>query len=185
MGTRGIYGFRKNNEDKLTYNHFDSYPDYLGVKIADFCRTNNLNNLNDIYDSIIMIDMNKKPTPDQIENCKRWTDLDVSDQTTSDWYCLLRKAQGDLTAYKRGLKYMSRDDDFIRHSLFCEYGYIINLDSNALEFWKGYQRFPQENNRYGTETDNGYYPCKLVETFSLNSLPDNIIEIMNEHDSDY
>ena len=30
MSTRGIYGFRKNGEDKLTYNHYDSYFSYLG-----------------------------------------------------------------------------------------------------------------------------------------------------------
>ena len=30
MGTRGAYGFRINDKDKVTYNHFDSYPDGFG-----------------------------------------------------------------------------------------------------------------------------------------------------------
>ncbi len=32
MSTRGLYGFRKNEQDKTTYNHSDSYPDWLGRK---------------------------------------------------------------------------------------------------------------------------------------------------------
>ena len=35
MGTRGLYGFRKNGIDKLTYNHLDSYPDWLGKKVVE------------------------------------------------------------------------------------------------------------------------------------------------------
>lgn len=37
MSTRGIYGWRKNNENKITYNHSDSYPTWLGEKIVEFC----------------------------------------------------------------------------------------------------------------------------------------------------
>ena len=36
MGTRGLWGFRKDGKDKLTYNHFDSYPDCLGHTIVEF-----------------------------------------------------------------------------------------------------------------------------------------------------
>jgi hypothetical protein len=180
MGTRGIYGFRKNNEDKLTYNHFDSYPDYLGIAVVDFCKTTNLQKLNDIYDRIVLIDSNKKPTAEQITDCLKWANLEVSEQSSNDWYCLLRKAQGDLTAYTSGLKYMSKDNDFIKDSLFCEFGYIINLDNNKLEFWKGFQKEPQKNNRYGAKQENGFYPCKLAQTFPLNNIPENIIGIMNE-----
>ena len=35
MGTRGLYGFRKNGVDKTTYNHFDSYPDGLGADVIE------------------------------------------------------------------------------------------------------------------------------------------------------
>ena len=32
---------------------------------------------------------------------------------------------------------MINSNDFIKNSLFCEYGYIINLDNKSLEFWIG------------------------------------------------
>lgn len=33
MGTRGMYGFYRNGVTKATYNHFDSYPEWLGKKL--------------------------------------------------------------------------------------------------------------------------------------------------------
>ena len=35
MGTRGTCGFMYKGEPKLGYNHFDSYPDGLGVQMID------------------------------------------------------------------------------------------------------------------------------------------------------
>lgn len=36
MSTRGAYGFILNGEEKITYNHCDSYPSYLGINILKF-----------------------------------------------------------------------------------------------------------------------------------------------------
>lgn len=168
MGTRGCYGFRKNGIDKLTYNHFDSYPSGLGRDILSFCKHTSLAEMNEIYDRIILVHENEEPTSDQIAECSYWFNGDVSNRTPKDWYCLLRNAQGDLNAYKTGLKYMIENNDFIQFSLHCEYGYIINLDTKKLEFWVGYQKTPDESNRYGTNADRmGYYPCKMVKEYSL------------------
>lgn len=35
MGTRGAYGVRIDDHDKLGYNHDDSYPAKLGAELAD------------------------------------------------------------------------------------------------------------------------------------------------------
>ena len=51
MSTNGIYGFRKNGEDKLTYNHCDSYFSYLGENIINFVKETPLQELNKIYDN--------------------------------------------------------------------------------------------------------------------------------------
>lgn len=63
------------------------------------------------------------------------------------------------------------DIDFIKNSLFCEYAYIVNIDDEILEFYKGFQHKPQENNRYGQKADeDGYYPCKLLMTISFDDI---------------
>ena len=179
MGTRGCYGFRKNGIDKLTYNHYDSYPDYLGKIMVNFCKETSLDEMNEIFDRLILVDEGGKPTPEQIEECKKYYDGSVSRQTPEDWYCLLRNAQGEPKEYKNGLRYMTDANGFIKSSLWCEYAYIINLDTKKLEFWAGYQNTPDPDNRYGTEkNDSGYYPCKMVAEYSL--LP----RYMNNRDVD-
>ena len=188
MSTRGCYGFRKNGIDKLTYNHFDSYPDCLGKIMVEFCKETSLDEMNEIYDRLILVNENDKPTQEQIEECKRYYNGDVSNKTPEDWYCLLREAQGEPNEYKNGLRYMIDNHDFIKDSLFCEFAYIINLDTKKLEFWKGFQRKSDPNNRYGTEKSYDYYPCKMVAEYSL--LPrylekrdvDKTVENMNKYD---
>ena len=172
MGTRGIYGFRKNEVDKLTYNHYDSYPEVLGRNIVEFIGNHTIEELNKIYDKIIMVDNESIPTEEQIKECEKYTDLSVSQQTTQDWYCLLRDTQGDLSAYDDDLKYMIDNADFILDGLFCEYGYIINLDTNRLEIYRGGQKEIDPTNRYTIEDEvaeenMGYYPCKMVAEIDL------------------
>jgi len=187
MGTRGLIGFRKNGIDKLTYNHFDSYPEYLGKKVLEFI-VGYREDLDSIFDNIILVNETDRPTKEQIEECKEFTDLSVSTRSNEEWYCLLRKAQGNLRCYAQGLKYMIDNHDFILDSVFCEYAYIINLDNHELEFWVGFQHEPCEDNRYGCETTRDYYPCKMVATYPLSDIHeeqiDDIVEDMQEKAKD-
>lgn len=136
MGTRGLIGFRRGGVDKLTYNHFDSYPEYLGEKVLQFI-VQYREELDSIFDKIVLVNETDKPTQEQIEACKNYTNLGVSTGSCEDWYCLLRNAQGDLSCYANGLKYMIDNHDFINDTLFCEYAYIINLDTKCLEYYGG------------------------------------------------
>jgi hypothetical protein len=170
MGTRGLYGFRKNGVDKTTYNHFDSYPDGLGADVINFIKKHSVDELEKFYDRIQMVQELATPTKEEIKTCvdAGLCDLSVSKQSTNDWYCLLRKIQGDLDAlYNSPVAYMIDNSDFIKDSLFCEYAYIINLDENVLEYYEGFQVTPDKDNRYGQEKTDGYYPCKLTSTIPL------------------
>ena len=172
MGTRGLYGFRKNGVDKLTYNHWDSYPDCLGEWVVEFCKNTSITEMNEIFDRIILVNESNEPTEEQVNECMEFYDGSVSTGSVREWYCLLRETQGNLTPYKHGLKYMIDSCDFIKDSLFCEYAYIINLDTNCLEFWRGFQDKPCEGNRYGTETGDNlgkYYPCKMISYYPLDT----------------
>lgn len=177
MGTRGCYGFRKNGADKLTYNHFDSYPDGLGTNMVKFCKETSIDEMHEIFDRLILVSRDVPPTKEQIVECIGYYDGRVSERKPEDWYCLLREAQGEPTTYKRGLRYMIDDNDFIKDSLFCEYAYIINLDTNCLEFWLGFQHDFDIDNRYGTEPMHGkYYPCKMMSEYPLESMIDQSVE---------
>ena len=180
MGTRGLYGFRKDGVDKITYNHNDSYPDYLGYNVVDFCINTTRDIMVQIFDNIEMVDENSVPTETQINYCKEngYYNSGVSAGNEKDWYCLLRNTQGDfdiLKDFSQRKGYIIDNRDFIKDSLFCEYAYIINLDTDKLEFYVGFQKEPQKGNRYGEDiNDNGYYPCKLTYEFPLKDLRDHI-----------
>ena len=184
MGTHGCYGFRKNGMDKLTYNHYDSDPGWLGRQIVKFCKETSIAEMNEIFNNLVLVDEDGHPTPEQIAECKQFYNADVSTRSIRDWYCLLHASQGEPDAYKNGLKYMIDNHDFIKDSLFCEYAYIINLDTNQLEFYIGFQKTPDVYNRYGVEhDDDGYYPCKLMAIYPLDSdeySADDIVKDMSE-----
>ena len=188
MSTRGIFGFRKNGIDKLTYNHSDSYPDWLGEQMAKYCACHTIDELNKICDAIVLVDEDSTPTAEQKMECAElgFVDLRVSTGRPDDWYCLLRDAQGEPMAWDKFMKagyapLMMEYGSFIKNSLFCEYGYIINLDTNMLEFWEGFQHEPQEGNRYGEEkNDAGYYPCALKLEFPLDGTFEFAVDEMNK-----
>lgn len=108
----------------------------------------------------------------------RYYNSNVSNQSPTDWYCLLRNIQGIDTfseIIKGNLKHISNNADFFKDSLFCEWGYLINLDTMKFEVYRGFQKSPQEGNRFGQEKikqDYEYYPCALVTEFPLNSIPE-------------
>ncbi|MDR2749710.1 MAG: hypothetical protein LBC41_03520, partial [Clostridiales bacterium] len=64
----------------------------------------------------------------------RWTDLNVASGSEKDWECLLAKTLGDLRVYFiwGRCKYMI---DGIKSIGSILYKYIINLDTEKLEFW--------------------------------------------------
>lgn len=177
MGTRGLMGFRKNSVDKLTYNHWDNYPSGVGIDILSILKKTTINKLNEVFDRIILVEEHSKPTEKEIKECEKWSNLKVSTQVIDDWYCLLRNVQGDIDSYiEGGLRYMIDSKDFIRDSLFCEWGYIINLDKNVLEVWVGFQNIPNKDRysklgAYESHSGENYYPCRLQNEFDLNNLP--------------
>ena len=171
MGTRGAYGLHKGGVDKIAYNHWDSYPTGLGADVAAFVCQHTDEEMNTIFDRIILVATKEKPTGDQIAECMPFFDGNVSEQTPEDWYCLLRKAQGNLEAYAGGLRYMIGQAKFLMDSLFCEWGYVINLDKGVLEVYRGFQKAPSKNRYFRSkmvatfiENDgkSGYYNCALI-----------------------
>ena len=186
MGTRGVYGFRVDGKDYLTYNGFDSYPEWLGEhlveEIKDYLTEGTLDGMAENVRRIKFVNSSDKPTEADFE---KYSAFSAHVSTGEDWYSLLRNMQGSI---KDILKYeiMIERADFIWDSLFCEYGYIINLDTNKFEVYRGNQSVVHYEGRYGGEvpepfpyasgykTDK-YYGCRLVEEFDLNDIPDDWI----------
>jgi hypothetical protein len=190
MGTRGAFGFIKNGVEKVTYNHFDSYPDGLGQNVIDFA-TKYLNKLNEIYDSIELVNDDTPITEDVIKHCEEMktirssVDIVIGNALTfpdKSWYSLLRNAQSEgIMKYGAGLKYMSDGKDFLNDSLFCEWAYIINLDTNALEIYRGFNKDFNAKGRYSStlrKEGDDYYGVALIGEIPLEDI--NTVEYYRE-----
>lgn len=176
MGTRGIYGFRKNNKDKITFCNSDSFFEGLGKEIVDFIRKTDIKIMSEIYDRIILVDIIQEATEEQIKKCKKYLNIDVNIRTPKDFTCLLWKSIGSLKAYRDdNLEYMIDASREITNPHLCEYIYIIDLDTNELEI---YAEIKEEiiKDRYNKELSRKEKRCGLIKKYKLNNIPDNWIE---------
>ncbi len=182
MGTRGAIGVRINGEDKMTYNHMDSYPDGLGATFLKETKTikGSLKAYKKMAVELKLVDSDSNPTPEDIKKYQRYLNEDVSQSKKEtiengvDWYQLLREMQGEiLQNLCSGV--MLENNTFIHDSLFCEWAYIINFDDDTLEVYEGFQKnrvnIKGRYKDYKPSEGDGYFACSLVKTYPLNKLP--------------
>ena len=201
MGTRGAIGFRYEDQDYITYNHFDSYPSYLAVRICEQIEQmhiegganwlkdikGNKNTLKARVRNIKLVNNDDKPSNEDIKALIDYADESVSTGNLRDFYVLTRNMQGDLLAnLKTG--YMIDNENFLGDSLFCEWAYIINLDSDSLEVYKGFNHNPDAAGRYASlcedDADYGlekYYGVELIKTISLTEIAEDTTDFGEEY----
>lgn len=188
MSTRGLFGIRIDGTDKLTYNHSDSYPTYLGKNIADQIKpfissTEGIEWLKSRARKLRLVDEESKPTEKDKKSFAKFANLGVSTQSEDDWYCLLREFQGHLvhaldnTLGILDIGVMIDSHNFIKDSLFCEWAYIVNLDEMTFEVYKGFQTKRHNKGRYSkispdkNSVGDKYYACTLMATYPLTDIP--------------
>ena len=151
MGTRGLFGFFYKGRLYLVYNHFDSYPSGLGLLLVREIQTaidnNELDFWKELLERIIVIDCESSPSQIDVYRLRNFTDLMVSDQSTSDWYCLTHKCKGSLySVLQSGYLYPAMDtnekewsdlsNDYETKGIledYEDYGYVLNFDENTFD----------------------------------------------------
>ena len=185
MGTRGTIGFRLDGRDMLQYNHSDSYPSRLGMNMLNQCLMfgdpelypGGWDEIKNRVRALKTVSNKNKPTEADLSALALAgvrADFNVGEQSPDDWYCLLQVQQGDLSKTLI-TGYMLAANDFIRDSLFCEWGYIVNLDEMRLEVYRGFQTKAHDRGRYARIEPSAdqkhrrspYWPCALIGTIVL------------------
>lgn len=170
MGTRGFIGVLIDGETKGSYNHFDSYPSGLGVDIVvEILNRDPTVDYRQLARQQVGVSNDVPPTEEQKVLLRPYADLNVSEKSEDDWYCLTRNLQGQLLVPLTLGVYVR--SEFYLDSLWCEYAYIWNLDDNTLEVYQGGQYKPHTLGRYGTAVqtlaDGENYPVALVGTLPV------------------
>lgn len=185
MGTRGAIVLVADGQEKVIYNHFDSYPQGLGEDVLGWL--SNVLRAGDGDEGMLTESAarelvvalkpapNREPTAEDLERYAEWHDPGVS--TGKDWYALLRKTQGDPDAMLRAGLYEDDAADFPLDSLFCEWAYGVDFDERAFEVYKGFQETPPTAGRWvgrrlaPRPRVKSYYPVQRIAVWSFDKLP--------------
>ncbi len=187
MGTRGIIAFHHKDQTKATYNHFDSYPEGLGVDMLAFLRSAaDIDALRESVANLQVVSDDVPPTSEQIEALAQYAKRNVGTQTLDDWYVLLRETQGDPAAILTA-GYIEDQFGFGYDSLFCEWGYVIDLDTENFDVYRGFNKTSKAEGLWmdaSKAREGNYGPITRVASFSFNDLPDDAAFVATVDPSD-
>lgn len=198
MSTRGAVGFVADGKWYVTYNHSDSYPSCLGMEMLEFCKSiGKWSEVKEKVRKLKLVAHGSIPTDDEVRQYLPYYNRNVGNQNWSDWYCLLREAQGveGLRGIIDGkINHMIDNHTFLGDSLFCEWAYIIDLDEMLLRVYKGFNTKPIEDEStlpvdvLGDFYDAGnekYYAVRMLHAYRLNRLPEFMLGVTNKFKEAY
>lgn len=147
----GSVGFVVEGKHTLVYCHDEAEPEFLGNEMLEFISKINDNNdwskIKKLVYNFKEVQSSRYHGMDQLKNMYMYNDNNL---------CI--------------------DNSFIC-TLYCDFGYIINLDSMLLEYYVGAQDKPQKGNRFGVQSlDSMVFPCKLSQLYQINNININIID---------
>lgn len=185
MGTRNLTMVVCDGKMKVAqYGQWDGYPDGQGVTILNFLSNKeNITKLKDKLKCVRFLEpkgKDKELVESYDKNAPVWSnDPDNRTEEQKSWFenYINRDIAGEILekiANSERSEIILRDHSgFIKDSLFCEWAYLVDLDKNTFEVYEGYQKekLPEDQRFYSVETKDGYYPCKMVQTFNLDNLP--------------
>jgi hypothetical protein len=176
VSTRGFLGFVIDGQEKIAYNHSDSYPSGLGVDVLAWLRVAASEGTEHVAERARALrPAEGEPTDEDIEHLAPYANYGVGRQgPRPEWYQLLRETQGNPSNILAAGVFEDASG-FPLDSLFAEYGYLVDLDRGLFEAYRGFQSSPPTKGRFvGREPrdpDGGYHPCALVAEWKLAELP--------------
>lgn len=184
MGTRNLTMVISNGKTKVAqYGQWDGYPEGQGKTVVEFLRRCDLAEFKNKVDVLTWI------TDKQAAKIEKDPNWDVNypylsrdagatilhaiydgEMQVSDGYQKKKTVKVDVIG-------LSNSEDFAGDSLFCEWAYIIDLDKNVLEVYKGFHTSPlNKKDRFykymkDDRANKKYYPIRILKTYPLSEIP--------------
>lgn len=133
MGTRNLVIVKYNKKEVIAqYGQYDGYPEYSAKYLLEFMlEGGKMQALKNNLDS---------------GKVKLWKKLEDAEKTfgkefSANWPSTMNSTAGchilDLVAFARDTVHLMDSTSFARDSLFCEWAYVVDLDEDTLEVYKG------------------------------------------------
>lgn len=174
MGTRHLTIVKFGGEYKIAqYGQWDGYPSGQGVTVLEFIRN--------IVDSNLVNEFAYK-----VKNCRWITEEEAAtieeDRNWPNKYPELSRDAGaeilQMVMNSENGLVLANSIDFAADSLFCEWAWLIDLDSGIFEAYEGFNQTKPltEKDRFFFLVEKerkGYHPIVKVAEWSLDNLPSN------------
>lgn len=184
MGTRSLTCIYSNGKYQFAkYCQWDGYPEGQGVTLLRFLKQCDMEKLRDQLKHIIPFNQEKQNRELKFLGA---TDKEISNNMIRveimHLYSQLHPSLSrDLGAevlellYETSVPFEHYNNIEFAASLSCEWCYLVDLDSMALEIYKGMNKEPlNEDDRFyflEDRSEDGYHPVKLIHKFDLSDLP--------------
>ena len=156
MSTEGAVGFVQCDNATIIYNGCDSYPDGLGNDVLDFIRRWGLDKIEEMVSNFVYVNGNSEG----------------ADFYSLEDYFLNEDGKTNYIVDIHKKLSVCNDINFIFDSLFCEWLYLLDLDSENLEVFKGLNEdIPMGRFSCIPPSESGYRAVSLVKTIPFNNLP--------------
>lgn len=173
MGTRNLTIVKSDNKYVVAqYGQWDGYPEGNGVVLYNFVKDKY--NVDMLKENICRCNyIDEKKYEQMIKNVDEKSFLkeypQFSRNTGADILSLIISSEEDSINLFDTI-------DFIADSLFCEWAYVIDLDTNTFEVFKGFNKTElKENDRFfefEDKSEREYHPCREVMSWKFDDLPD-------------
>lgn len=188
MGTRNLTIVHKNGEYKVAqYGQWDGYPEGLGVNLLKFLKSVNMDAFKNAIDNVSFLTQEEF---DEInKNINNMRAILPNYEWQKDYPYLSRDCGGDILNHIvfKGITKIKNSIEFAADSLFCEWAYVIDLDTNKFEVYKGFNKEKlTEDERFfylEEKSENEYHPVKFMKAYDINNLPDEnefVTDLVNE-----
>lgn len=176
MGTRHLIAVVLDGEFKVAqYGQWDGYPGGQGIDILAFLRTANFDAFTTNLRAL------RWATEEDFDRINKdlelgdtgWMTMEQADRFSSAYPALSRDAGSKVLGLiaDGGVEFLKDSRTFALDSLFCEWGYVIDLDNKVLEVYEGFNQELTTTGRWaGLEEKPGseYKAIKLIAEFPFN-----------------
>lgn len=195
MGTRNITIVMKDKKTVVAqYGQWDGYPSGQGATVFNFLKTADLNHFKEKLNTTKFIDAAKQKEINEwfkSIGCKDgWMNGDQAELYHQKYPLLTRDNGAEilnmLNNHPDGeIAWIHNKRLFAADSLYCEWAYVIDLDKEVLEIYKGFNKEPLEAGqrfkrmkqaKNGKGETSEFYPVKCIKKFKFSELPETVGE---------
>ena len=193
MGTRHLTCVVKDGEYKVAqYGQWDGYPSGQGITILNFLKMMDKSKFEEKLSKIRF--GKEEELRQQWINCganpdDQWVTMEISEKHSQCYPENSRDTGAEILSiiYETDKELiLENNTEFATDSLFCEWAYVIDLDKNTFEVYKGFNKKPLDPSErfYKYKTKKEYKPVNLLVSFSLKDLPDKEEFLIDIHRGD-